>query len=171
MLQSKRLRYSVLAAMCAAFLLSSPVPASAQPGPNALTIPIVGTVLGGGSFAGNLTLQQFRVVDGVVMAVGTLTGTLTTAAGQVVSVVRNVLLPVAITQATCGILHLDLGPLDLNLLGLQVNLSQVVLDITAESGAGNLLGNLLCTVAGLLDSGGPLSAVTTALNRILDILI
>jgi hypothetical protein len=35
---------------------------------------------------------------------------------------------------TCDILHLTLGPLDLNLLGLVVHLDQVVLDITAEQG-------------------------------------
>jgi hypothetical protein len=32
---------------------------------------------------------------------------------------------------TCPILHLELGPLDLNLLGLRVQLNQVVLDVTA----------------------------------------
>jgi hypothetical protein len=38
-----------------------------------------------------------------------------------------------------------------------VNLSEIVLDITAQAGAGNLLGNLLCSVAGLLDSPGGLA--------------
>ena len=52
--------------------------------------------------------------------------------------------------------QLTLGPLDLNLLGLMVHLDQVVLDITAQSGAGNLLGNLLCSVANLLNGGGTL---------------
>lgn len=56
------------------------------------------------------------------------------------------------TQATCDILNLILGPLHLNLLGLNVDLNQVVLDITAQTGAGNLLGNLLCAVTGLLDA-------------------
>ena len=69
--------------------------------------------------------------------------------------------------ATCPILHLDLGPLFLDVLGLQVDLSQVVLDIVAESGAGNLLGNLLCAVTGLLDSPGGLARL---LNQILGIL-
>jgi len=59
-------------------------------------------------------------------------------------------------QHTCGILHLELGPLDLNLLGLGVTLDDcndgpVIVDITAENGQGNLLGNLLC---GLLNGGG-----------------
>ena len=48
-----------------------------------------------------------------------------------------------------------------------MDLSQVVLDITAQQGAGNLLGNLLCAVAGLLDSPGGLSRV---LNQILGVL-
>jgi len=52
-------------------------------------------------------------------------------------------------------------------LGLQVDLSQVVLDITAQQGAGNLLGNLLCAVTGLLDSPGGLSRL---LNQILGVL-
>jgi len=49
-------------------------------------------------------------------------------------------------------------------LGLQVDLSRVVLDITAIQGAGNLLGNLLCAVAGLLDNP---SGLATLLNQIL----
>ena len=71
-------------------------------------------------------------------------------------------------NGTCQILHLVLGPLDLNLLGLQVHLNQVVLDITAQSGPGNLLGNLLCSVAHLLDNNGNvLNALVAQLNLIL----
>ena len=62
------------------------------------------------------------------------------------------------------------GPLDLNLLGLEVHLNQVVLDIVAASGAGNLLGNLLCAVAGLLDGGALLGQIAGLLNQILAIL-
>lgn len=79
--------------------------------------------------------------------------------------------------AQCEILHLVLGPLDLDLLGLQISLSRVVLDIVAVAGAGNLLGNLLCAIVGLLD-GGPLGGVLggllgqlrTLLNQILGLL-
>jgi hypothetical protein len=73
-------------------------------------------------------------------------------------------------RAACPILHLVLGPLDLNLLGLVVHLNQVVLDITAVPGAGNLLGNLLCAVAGLLDGSpiaGLLGQIANLLNQIL----
>lgn len=77
---------------------------------------------------------------------------------------------VAANAAACDILNLVLGPLDLNILGLRVQLNQVVLDITAVPGAGNLLGNLLCAVAGLLDGGplaGLLGQLQTLLNQIL----
>jgi hypothetical protein len=50
----------------------------------------------------------------------------------------------------CSILHLVLGPIDLDLLGLVVHLNRVVLDITAQPGPGNLLGNLLRAIAGLV---------------------
>ena len=79
------------------------------------------------------------------------------------------------TPDVCPILHLELGPLDLNLLGLRVQLNQVVLDITAIPGPGNLLGNLLCAVAGLLDGvdlgdvlGNLLQSLIDALIRILE---
>ena len=39
------------------------------------------------------------------------------------------------------------------------------IDITAESGPGNLLGNLLCALAGLLDHGGPLGKLARKLDR------
>ncbi len=50
----------------------------------------------------------------------------------------------ATTTTTCTVLHLLLGPVDLNLLGLIVHLDQVNLLVTAEAGPNNLLGNLLC---------------------------
>lgn len=41
----------------------------------------------------------------------------------------------------------------------------MVLDITATSGPGNLLGNLLCSIANLLNPGTlPISQVTGLLN-------
>jgi hypothetical protein len=72
---------------------------------------------------------------------------------------------------TCDILHLVLGPLDLDLLGLNVHLDKVVLDIVAQSGAGQLLGNLLCAVVHLLDNNGTLSQLLSKLSAILDQLL
>jgi hypothetical protein len=72
---------------------------------------------------------------------------------------------------TCPILHLELGPLDLNLLGLRIQLNQVVLDITAIPGPGNLLGNLLCAIAGLLDGVDLGSVLGNLLQQLIDALI
>jgi hypothetical protein len=164
----KRIALATLLAFTMALI--SPVAglgtAAAQgPAPQAstITVPITGTG-GGGTFAGTFTLQRFANQAGQVVALGVLSGTLTAANGTVTSVIKNVALPAAIADATCQILHLDLGPLSLDILGLQVNLSRVVLDITAQSGAGNLLGNLLCGVANLLNNPNGLVA---ALNNIL----
>jgi hypothetical protein len=52
------------------------------------------------------------------------------------------------------VLFLDLYGLDLDLLGLEIELHQLVLDVFATEGDGNLLGNLLSSVAGLTDPGG-----------------
>jgi hypothetical protein len=162
-------RFAAAAALCA-IISAGAAPralAQTQTRPQAVSVPVVGTG-SGATFNGAFQLQRFATQDGAVVAVGLLTGTVTTAAGAVTSIARTVTLPVAIGETTCEILHLDLGPLSLDLLGLQVDLSRVVLDITAQAGAGNLLGNLLCAVAGLLDNPGGLARL---LNQILSALL
>ena len=135
------------------------------------------------TLSGTFTIQRFARAQGQVVAVGTLVGTLTsTTPGTPVSVrtfVTQLSMPLqtgnsataadVTALATCDILHLVLGPLHLNLLGLVVDLNQVVLDITAETGAGNLLGNLLCAITGLLD-GSSLANLVSLLNTLLALL-
>jgi hypothetical protein len=142
------------------------------------TVQVRGTAADGSKFNGQFTVTNFRQATAPnapspVEAVGDLTGKLIHP-GQGVGAQdvsqSGVAMPAAVAQASCEILDLVLGPLDLNLLGLQVHLDTVHLNITAVPGAGNLLGNLLCAVAGLLDGGGPLSAITALLNQILSIL-
>ena len=139
-----------------------------------LAVPITGTAIAGSdpaqAVSGTLTIQRFARQNGALVAVGNVVATVTnTVTGVTSTLVAPVALPVntsAIT-ATCEILHLELGPLDLNLLGLAVHLDKVVLDITAVPGAGNLLGNLLCAVAGLLDGPSPLGGLVALLNNLL----
>ncbi len=107
----------------------------AAPTTRALTIPIVGSG-GGGTFNGVFTLQRFATQNGQHVAVG------------------NVSEPSPTQRASWG-------PFS---IGLQINLSRVVLDITAQPGPGNLLGNRLCGVANLLNNPGGLA---TLLNQIL----
>ena len=63
---------------------------------------------------------------------------------------------------------------DLDLLGLQVHLDTVQLNITAQGGPCNLLGNLLCALGGLLagstDLNGILNGIVTLLNQLLAVL-
>lgn len=72
--------------------------------------------------------------------------------------------------ASCGILLLDLGPLHLDLLGLVVDLNEVVLDITGQTGSGNLLGNLLCALTGLLDVPGAIAGIINLIDSINNLL-
>lgn len=124
-----------------------------------------------GSFTGVFTLTRFIVSNGQVAAVGTLAGTVTNAAGQTVgAIARNITLSLININATCDILHLELGPIDLNLLGLVVHVDKIVVDIDAQSGPGNLLGNLLCAVANLLNANGPVATLANLLNQILALL-
>jgi hypothetical protein len=138
------------------------LPATAAPSPTQL--PIVGSVVGGGGFTGAFSLTRFTTQAGQLVAVGTLTGTVTNATGVATTILQTITIPVANVTGSCDILHLDLGPLHLDLLGLQVDLSRIVLDITAQAGAGNLLGNLLCAVVNLLNDPTGLARL---LNQIL----
>ena len=143
-----------------------------------LTSVVTGTFTnsaGKGTFKGTFTPQKFSVVNGVLKATGVLKGTLTDANGNSLGTVNQTVTDSVNTSATanapagCQVLNLVLGPLNLNLLGLVVTLNQVHLNITAVPGAGNLLGNLLCAVANLLNGSGTggLTSLSALLNQIL----
>ena len=155
---------------------------AARPARGANTVQSLSTAIntlvpGVGGFIGALTINPanaFQTVNGVLTVSGTIVGTLLNSTGGTLQTIsQSFSAPVGVA-ASCQILSLTLGPLDLNLLGLMVHLNQVVLTITAVPGAGNLLGNLLCDVANLLNSGGGtggisalLSNLATLLNQIL----
>jgi len=151
---------------------------------------VYGHTAAGKKVRGVFIPRSFRMSGDRVLAKGVLRGKIVRPGPDRHFVKRGVLIPVssadgrALTPAmaraeglratptgACNVLNLVLGPLDLNILGLRVHLNQVVLDITAQPGAGQLLGNLLCAVAGLLDPGSALSGLlgqlTTLLNQIL----
>jgi len=159
--------------------------ANAAPAPAAVSAakPVVGTVqqtlsgtftpdggvaqaLPAGVALSNLTTS---VVNGVMQLSGTITGLPGGAQNFTTPLPLDAIQPGAdLAGQGCEILDLVLGPLHLDLLGLVVDLNQVELNITAVPGAGNLLGNLLCAVAGLLDGpGGALGGISALLNRLL----
>lgn len=152
--------------------------AAARPQSNDLlsSIPVVGE-LTGGTFAGELSITELGFEDGQLVASGTLTGTAEQliGGGTVVTEIAQEFTDMAIDLTSdggsCGILLLELpGGLELDLLGLVVDLAPVELDIRAEPGPGNLLGNLLCAVTGLLDGVGAIAGLLNLLDRINDLL-
>lgn len=168
-------RTSIVTALVTALILGCAQSSAAQ------TAPIDGTVKNAAgdviaTFEGEFRLQGFKARGDELVAVGRVSGQVKNTAGQVIRNVKNapVALPVDLEQSgfgaagagqvsccqaqllECDVLNLVLGPLDLNLLGLEVSLNQVVLDIVADT-TGGLLGQILAilcglNLAGLLDS-------------------
>jgi hypothetical protein len=137
--------------------------------PHSLNAYVQGTDTAGDVLTGVVTITSFINQNNQLFAQGTLNGTLTSATGTVTPISnQGVTLPVSGVDPSCQILNLTLGPLDLNLLGLVIHLNQVVLNINAVPGSGNLLGNLLCAVANLLNGGGTLSGLLTQLTSLLN---
>ena len=159
----KKLTLVTIFVLLTAFVAPPAIPVASAQGQTQST-PTLSIPVSAANFTGTFNLQRFSVVNGVVNAVGMLTGVLTTPTGPV-SIARTLTIPLATINATCDILHLELGPLDLDLLGLVVHLDKIVLDIDAQSGPGNLLGNLLCSVAGLLDNPGGLASTLNSILR------
>src|SRR3954452_20288202 len=150
-----------------------------------LPVPVTGTAVWAGTtgtFQGTFNVQRFVAENNKLVAVGTLIGT---AAGKQVTI-TGVRAPVTATtmtetaaltgasqgfqpvQAACPILNLAIGPIHLNLLGLVVDTNAIQVNIVAQPGPGNLLGNLLCAVAGLLDPGPPLGGLLNQLVALLN---
>ena len=140
---------------------SSTPEAAAQSGGGGITVPVTCTTASGEAQC-TLTLIGFRAVGNTLQAVFRFVNTTT---GQA----TTILVPVGNISGSCQILDLTIGPINLELLGLRVQTNTIHLQVTAQAGPGNLLGNLLCAIAGLLDRGGPLSQLATLLNRLLSL--
>ncbi len=112
-----------------------------------------------------LQLSGVAVQNGALVATGTLGGqtftapiTLTTSTASPAGAAATA------AAAATPILNLHLGPIHLNLLGLTVDTSEICLSVAAQPGSGNLLGNLLTDVAGLLNNGTSLSGILGGLS-------
>ena len=155
------------------------VPAAAKDNTTtSLQVPVVGTTSTGGTFQGTAVITGFAVDGKSLIATGMISGIVNGSQSVVSTFTAPVALPsttaaapTAQAAAACQILNLVLGPINLNVLGLVISIpNPVVLNITAVPGAGNLLGNLLCSVANLLNGGGALQQIADLLNQILAIL-
>jgi hypothetical protein len=147
-----------------------------------LGLPVSGSVDGvANAVSGTLEITRFVSRGGTLTAVGALTAVVKDAATGAITrtiVAPQISVPVGVPQesapigvqqvGSCDILHLTLGPLDLNLLGLVVHLDVVNLYVEGQQGPGNLVGNLLCAITGLLNNpGAQLAQIVNALNQLL----
>jgi hypothetical protein len=192
-----KLRVSLLALLTISLVLPATI-AAADQSPKALVLPIAGSGDGGIRFSGTLAVQRFVQRNGEVFAVGAVSGTVSGPTGPIgTSLLLPVSFPVHVGDSltapaggrihpaffsasdrgarvilaqatTCGVLHLDLGAVNLNLLGLAVTTTPVTIDINGDT-AGPL-GNLVCTalatvnnVVGLVNVLNSLLSVVTGL--------
>ncbi|UQA57952.1 hypothetical protein [Polyangium aurulentum] len=141
-------------------------------------ISVSGALQDGRTFAGKLSITHIDTVDGKALtACGSISGAVKAADGTS-TIIADTFCNTSATltqgnglrSVSCDILVLDLGPLFLDGLGLYIGLSEIILDIDAKTGAGKLLGSLLCTLFGQLDKGAPLSETQETLDRINDLL-
>jgi hypothetical protein len=145
----------------------------ARPANTTTIVESVTGVIAGGSFTGTATITDFAIENGELVVSGVLSGVATVGgvATQITGQTFTQGAALTTTFGKCDILFLDVGPIFLDVLGLQVDLSQIVLDIAAQSGAGNLLGNLLCAVTHLLDNPfANIAAILNLLDKINDLL-
>lgn len=127
------------------------------------------TAIPGGGLLGDLLCGLANLLNGGLGLgdiLGGLTGAQTTQILGGLTDLLNQLLGQVLTGGTpavggpeedglCPILSLDIpSGLHLNLLGLAVDTSGICLDVSAQPGPGNLLGNLLCSLEDLLNNNG-----------------
>jgi hypothetical protein len=147
-----------------------------------LYLPIAGSATGGGTFAGTLSVQRFEVRDGRVVAISMVSGSVS---GAGTMLVGPLALPVDVgpggkaapvspaaaapqqAAQTCQVLHLALGAVNLNVLGLQVTTQPISIDVSGDSTGTNVLGNLTCTILTTLNN---VVGLVNLLNQLLGVL-
>jgi len=154
-------------------------------GPNApaarLIVPLTGTVVSGGTFTGSFSISRFENRGGTIHAVGMVSGVVIGPNARS-GISGPLALPVTVTsdeplakrsalvvaQAVPCEIHLSFGGLTLNLLGVDVTLSPVMIDLVAGSGP---LGNVVGQICTLLNTvGDVVGLVTNLLNTLLGLL-
>jgi hypothetical protein len=141
-------RLVLLTVLTAGLLAAGATVAIATPSSHKANGPVVGTV------KVNYKVNKFVKKGSTLVAQGAATVTYTDENGNTNSAKKGFSARVVVprkmigmqAQVICPVLNLQLDTLSLNLLGLHVDLSKVVLTITADS-QGGILGRLFCSVA------------------------
>jgi hypothetical protein len=193
---------SRVAVLAAVMSVAVAVPASAQRRPHqpaAVTVAATGTLVGGGEFAGTITINRFERRGSDIVAVGLVTGVLSrdgrtlgsAVAGEVTwpvairaggrvlasgAVGKAMPMPVAWSpdagsgvgvlrvQETCQVVDIALAPVNVDVLGVQIALSPITLNLTGGTGP---LGELVCAASDLL---GNVAGLVNLLNSVLGLL-
>ena len=179
-MSKSRMVLAAAVAALAVMLVGGAGPAAAQTSTTPLTktVKMTGTAKNGKKFNGTYTVKRFTHSGSKLYAVGTLKGRLK---GRRVTK-NNVRIPASLarpasaaqippTPNACQILNLTLQPIDLNLLGLRLRTSRIDLRLEGVPGAGNLLGNLLCGITGILDPQAATPATPSVLTQVLNALL
>ena len=179
-MSKSRMVLAAAVAALAVMLIGGAGPAAAQTEGTPLTkvVKMTAAAKNGKKFKGTYTIQRFTHRGSKLYAVGTLKGRLK---GRRVTK-NNVRIPASLarpasaaqippTPNACQILNLTLQPIDLNLLGLRLRTSRIDLRLEGVPGAGNLLGNLLCGITGILDPQAAPPATPSLLTRVLNALL
>jgi hypothetical protein len=146
-----------------------------------LQLPIAGSVNGGGTFAGTLSIRRFEARGHDVVAIGMVRGSVAGVEKPGTVLVGEVPLPVRAGPAsqgaasanslvaqqatTCEALHLEIGAVSLNVLGVQVMTQPIAIDLSGDSSAP--LGNLVCTILQTLNE---VVGLVGLLNQLLGVL-
>jgi hypothetical protein len=176
-----RARMGLLAVTLCALLIAAPAATAQEPAGLTQVVPVTGKSKSGKQFSGTYAIDRFTTSGGRLVSVGTLRGRLdgrrvtkrgvrmpATLSGAASSAATAAQPPVPPIPGACEILNLRLGPINLDLLGLVVRTNRIQVRIDAVPGPGNLLGNLLCAITGLLDpQATAANQLAPALNAIL----
>jgi len=124
-----------------------------------------------------IDVGTIKAVTDAQSGVQTLQAPVLLAGQQAGTLVMNATTGDASANGDCPVLHLEIQPIHLNLLGLQVDTSAICLDITAQHNQG-ILGELLCglsanqTLSQILTQLGSdvsdLNTVLTGIENLLD---
>ena len=152
--------------LATAAIAASDKPAKDGSGP--LQLPIAGSAASGGTFVGTFSINRFEARSGQVVAIGMVRGLVAGVKEAGTVLVGEVILsPVHVSPAsqgpaapsslvaqqqaaTCEALHLDIGSVNLNVLGLVVTTQPIAIDLSGDSSAP--LGNLVCTILETLNN-------------------
>ena len=159
---------------------------------SSVSLAIEGRFARGGEFTGTATVNRFEQRDNAIVAVGFVSGALRRGNRSVGSVVagevtwpvvlrvngvvtarsaapdRSRVMPAHLVLAQaepCPVLQIALGPVDTSLLGVDVALTPIGLDLSGDSAPP--LGALVCSVSDLL---GNVAGLVNLLNSILGLL-